>query len=52
MERRAKELGITDIFQGVKNKLEILQELSSDLGVIAYIGDDINDITCMKFVMV
>lgn len=44
---RCKELGIVDIYQGVENKLEKLMDAVSDLNKVAYIGDDINDLTCM-----
>ena len=37
LENRCGELGITNLFQGVKDK-------------VAYIGDDLNDIECMKAV--
>ena len=50
--RRAKELGIDYVFQNVKNKREEIQKLASklhcDLSQIAYIGDDLNDISAMK----
>ncbi|MCD7954218.1 MAG: 3-deoxy-D-manno-octulosonate 8-phosphate phosphatase [Lachnospiraceae bacterium] len=44
---RCKELGITEIYQGVDNKAEKLKEITSDLSQVAYIGDDINDLSCM-----
>ncbi len=48
VERRAKELGIVHLFQGVKNKKEVLQNIMDVLGVdpqeVAVIGDDLNDI--------
>lgn len=47
---RCKEIGINEIYQGVKNKIETLRELVLDLSYVAYIGDDINDIPCMKAV--
>ena len=47
-ENRCKELDIEIIFQGVSNKLDILNELTSDLSTVAYIGDDLNDLSCMK----
>jgi 3-deoxy-D-manno-octulosonate 8-phosphate phosphatase (KDO 8-P phosphatase) len=47
VERRAKELGITHYYQGVKNKKEVLDELLSTLNLepknVASIGDDLND---------
>lgn len=54
---RCKELGVTEIHQGVMNKLDclkgILNEYSSadqqyDLSNVAYIGDDLLDLKCMK----
>ncbi len=51
-ERRAKELGIKFVKQGSKNKIkdftDILTEAKVDADEIAYIGDDIPDITIMK----
>lgn len=47
---RCKELGIEEIYQGVKDKLKILMNIISDLSTIAYIGDDINDLQCMELV--
>ena len=44
---RCEELGITDYHQGVKNKLDLLKTLTSDLSKVAYIGDDDNDLACM-----
>lgn len=50
---RAAELKIVHLHQGVADKLPKLQELAAQLGVcreeIAYIGDDLNDLECMKF---
>jgi 3-deoxy-D-manno-octulosonate 8-phosphate phosphatase (KDO 8-P phosphatase) len=47
VEKRAKELKIQYLFQGVKNKLAILDDLISSLGItyseVAAIGDDLND---------
>lgn len=50
---RAKELGITHILQGAgdvkKNVLDrFLNENSFAYDEIAYIGDDVNDLECMK----
>ncbi len=47
---RCKELGINAVYQGISNKLDKLQEITSDLKEVAYVGDDLNDITCMKAV--
>lgn len=52
VEKRAQELKISDVYQGVHNKIEKLNELLKkyDLGYnnCAYMGDDINDIPAMK----
>jgi 3-deoxy-D-manno-octulosonate 8-phosphate phosphatase (KDO 8-P phosphatase) len=52
VENRAKEIGITHIFQGIDDKLEqlrkLVQEKNISLANVAYIGDDINDLECMK----
>ena len=52
VENRCKELLIEEVYQGVKNKVEILEKLLREKGgsysSVAYIGDDINDLSCMK----
>ena len=52
VENRCRELGITEIYQNVHNKLDTLNRLmrqnECSLSETAYIGDDINDISCMK----
>ena len=49
---RARELNITEIYQGIDDKVKKMKELASkydcSLSEIAYIGDDENDIECMK----
>ena len=45
---RCRELDITEVYQGVKNKIERMLEITDDLSTVAYIGDDINDLSCMK----
>lgn len=47
---RCRELGIEKVFQGVSNKIEKLKEITSDLSDVAYIGDDLNDLSCMEHV--
>lgn len=47
---RCKELGITEIYQGITDKLAQLSEIADDLSAVAYIGDDINDLLCMRAV--
>ena len=53
VENRARELGITELHQGVGDKLAELERIAADYGVsrdeIAYIGDDENDIDCMEY---
>ena len=44
---RAKEIGITEIYQGITNKIELLNNLTEELDTVAYIGDDINDLPAM-----
>lgn len=48
LENRCKEIGITSIHQGIKNKLDKLLTTTKELSEVAYIGDDINDLVCMK----
>lgn len=51
---RAQKLNIDLLFMGIKNKLQVVEDLSSKLNIamseIAYIGDDINDIQVLKAV--
>ena len=47
---RCKELGITNVFQCVNSKIEKLKEITEDLSCVAYIGDDINDLSCMLLI--
>ena len=50
--RRAAKLKIDYIFQGVKNKLEVAENLCKELNIsldeVAYIGDDLGDIELLK----
>ena len=49
---RAEELSIKRVYQGISDKEQFLRELirdsSLDAEQIAYIGDDDNDLACMK----
>lgn len=55
---RCKELGIRECHQGVRNKLDKMEEIAQSYNIvsdendiyneIAYVGDDIIDIDCMK----
>jgi len=48
VERRARELGITDVYQDCHDKMipyrQLLEKYSVDSGKVAYIGDDIVDL--------
>lgn len=57
VEHRCKELGVTEIHQGVMKKLDCLKDIIEkyssadqhyDLSNVAYIGDDLLDLQCMK----
>lgn len=52
VERRAAELGVTEVHQGVANKVAVLTELCKqhELGLfeLAYIGDDLTDLPVMR----
>nr|WP_034774937.1 HAD-IIIA family hydrolase [Bacillus sp. m3-13] len=52
--KRAKELKIDYLYQGIHQKLEVLDEIKHNMGVsyeeICYIGDDINDLPILKIV--
>lgn len=51
---RAKELDIPYLFQGVKDKQAVAQQLCTQLGIspeeVAAIGDDVNDYRLLKWV--
>lgn len=51
--KRAKELKITHLHQGVHDKLPLLQRIARELGAsqeeVAYIGDDLNDFDCIRW---
>ncbi len=53
VEHRAKELGITELHQGVSNKLATLRAVMAKFSVsaaeVAYIGDDLNDMDCIQY---
>jgi YrbI family 3-deoxy-D-manno-octulosonate 8-phosphate phosphatase len=54
VERRGRKLGIPEVFQGAKDKVSVLLNLSEKyripFGQIAYIGDDVNDVEALKAV--
>lgn len=52
VEHRAKDLGIQEVYQGIWNKVEILEEILRKMNLhpeqAAYVGDDIVDIPVMQ----
>ncbi|MEA2100662.1 MAG: HAD hydrolase family protein [Campylobacterota bacterium] len=54
VEKRAKELGIQHIYQGIKDKDRVLKELVDSLGLdfsnVSAIGDDLNDFNMLQLV--
>lgn len=52
LERRCEELGITELHQGIHDKVKKMYEVLADLDITieetAYIGDDLNDLACMQ----
>lgn len=52
VEHRAANLGITHLYQGAHDKLEIYQQLLAKLGLLpeetAYMGDDVVDLPVMR----
>jgi 3-deoxy-D-manno-octulosonate 8-phosphate phosphatase (KDO 8-P phosphatase) len=54
VDRRAKELGITFVKQGVRNKKQVLDSIIEELGIsyseVAVIGDDMNDLSMLRLV--
>ena len=52
VQQRCAELKITELHQGVDNKSYKLREICKrrhmTLSQVAYIGDDLNDLSCMK----
>jgi YrbI family 3-deoxy-D-manno-octulosonate 8-phosphate phosphatase len=51
---RAEKLQIEHVYTGVKDKMTVLERLCEELDVkmseIAFIGDDLNDLACIKHV--
>jgi 3-deoxy-D-manno-octulosonate 8-phosphate phosphatase (KDO 8-P phosphatase) len=54
VRRRAEELGIKHLYQGVKDKGAKIRELAAELGIalehVAAIGDDLNDYHMLRMV--
>ena len=53
VENRARELGISELYQGIGNKLAQLKKVAEKYNAyseeIAYIGDDLNDLECIEY---
>ncbi len=54
VKRRAEKLKVDALYQGVRDKAGVIQELTAKYGIsrqeIAYIGDDINDLAALQAV--
>jgi len=52
VRRRAKELGVAMVYQGVRDKAEIYERIKRKTGLqdrqIAYVGDDIPDLPILR----
>lgn len=52
IQERGKRLGLSHVYTGAKNKIEILQKICDELGIglenVAHMGDDLNDIPIME----
>ena len=54
VKRRAENLKVDFLYQGVRNKVEVAREICQQLGItldeVAFIGDDLGDIELLKAV--
>lgn len=54
VKKRAEELSVTELYRGVSDKLTVLCGVAEKYGVtldeVAYIGDDLNDLECIRCV--
>lgn len=54
VKRRAEDLNIQYVYQGVKNKEQFLRSFMQEIGIdkenVLFIGDDLNDIKAMRMV--
>lgn len=54
VKNRCYELDISEVYQGIKDKKEKLIDIANkyniELKEVAYIGDDINDLSCMEVI--
>ena len=53
IHRRAAELGITEIYEGIKDKRQALAQIAEESALsreeIAYMGDDLNDLPALTY---
>lgn len=53
VEKRARELRISELYQGIENKLAqlkiVAEKYKANPEEISYIGDDLNDLECIEF---
>ncbi len=49
---RSNKMKLDYLYQGVRDKLSVMKEIAEKMGIsldeVAYIGDDINDVDCIK----
>lgn len=52
-EGRARELGVDLLYNGVGDKLPVLRKIAAELGLapeeVAFVGDDVNDLDCLRW---
>lgn len=52
VENRCKELGITELYQGIQNKADMIRDVmkkhNATTEEVAYIGDDMNDLGAIE----
>ena len=52
VKNRAKEVGVSELYQGITDKPSAMADLLCKMGLTpaeaAYIGDDLNDLECMR----
>ncbi|HLA28856.1 MAG TPA: HAD-IIIA family hydrolase [Syntrophales bacterium] len=52
VEHRARDLGISEVYQGVWNKLEVFEEILRNKNVtaqeVAFVGDDVVDVPVLR----
>ena len=54
VSKRAEELNIDFVYQGISEKIKVLEEIIEKTGIqlneICYVGDDINDLPILRIV--